>query len=121
MAGERAGAPDGTAVRVALWRAMHVLLDPPPHVLEDEIGLRLAALLDDRDRSGLQASRAGAHASGTPFVSFYTPPEMLALAYEAGFQDARHVPGSSLTERYFAGRRDGLRPSSGEDLLVATT
>jgi len=36
-------APDQTAVRVALWRAMHVLVDPPPHVLEDEVGLRLAA------------------------------------------------------------------------------
>ena len=30
-------------MRVALWRAMHVLVDPPPHVLEDEVGLRLAA------------------------------------------------------------------------------
>jgi hypothetical protein len=46
---------------------------------------------------------------------------MLALAREAGFKDARHVPGSSLADRYFAGRPDGLRPSSGEDLLVATT
>src|SRR3984885_13770408 len=36
-------APDTTAVRVALWGAMHVQVDPPPHVLEDEIGLRLAA------------------------------------------------------------------------------
>src|SRR5512146_1702625 len=35
--------PDSTAVRTALWRAMHVQVDPPPHVLEDEIGLRLAA------------------------------------------------------------------------------
>jgi len=34
---------DGTAVRVALWRAMHVQVDAPPHVLEDELGLRLAA------------------------------------------------------------------------------
>src|SRR5690242_18617136 len=33
--------PDSTAVRVALWRALHVQIDPPPHVLEDEIGLRL--------------------------------------------------------------------------------
>lgn len=33
--------PDQTAVRVALWRAVHVQLDPPPHVLDDEIGLRL--------------------------------------------------------------------------------
>src|SRR3954451_10352372 len=37
------GAPDSTAVRVALWRALHVEVDAPPHVLEDTIGLRLAA------------------------------------------------------------------------------
>jgi len=46
---------------------------------------------------------------------------MLALAREAGFAEARHVPGSSLAERYFTGRSDGLRPSSGEDFVVATT
>jgi methyltransferase (TIGR00027 family) len=78
-------------------------------------------LIDDADRSGLQASRNGARASGTPFISFYTPQEMLALAREAGFNDARHVSGASLAERYFADRTDGLRPSSGEDFLVATT
>ncbi|MFF1649114.1 class I SAM-dependent methyltransferase [Streptomyces sp. NPDC058240] len=77
-------------------------------------------LLDDADRSGLQTSEKGARASGTPFVSFYTPQEMLALAREAGFTDAQHVPGALLAERYFADRTDGLRPSSGEDLLVAT-
>jgi hypothetical protein len=37
---QRTAAPDSTAVRVALWRAMHVQVDAPPHVLEDEIGLR---------------------------------------------------------------------------------
>ena len=285
MAGEQTQAPDSTAVRTALWRAMHVQIDPPPHVLEDEIGLQLAApddgwrarpdmdpvgtsgfraamvararfieglvaeqaahgvaqyvllgagldtfaqrrpqiaarlrvfeidqpghqawkrqrlidlgfgipdwlrlvpvdfeangswwqqlaaagfdpgqpavvastgvtmylskdataatlrqlarlapgstvamtfllpseLIDDADRSGLQASRNGARASGTPFISFYTPQEVLALAREAGFKDARHVSGASLAERYFADRTDGLRPSSGEDFLVATT
>jgi methyltransferase (TIGR00027 family) len=285
LAGEQTGVPDGTAVRVALWRAIHVLVDPPPHVLEDEVSLQLAAprngwrdrpdmdprgtsgfraaivararfiedlvteqagrgvaqyvilgagldtfaqrrpevaaglrvfevdqpgpqawkrqrlidlgygvpdwlrlvpvdfeasedwweqvsaagfdpgqpavvvstgvtmyltkeataatlrqlaglargstlamtfllppeLLDDADRSGLQTAERGARSSGTPFVSFYTPAEMLALAREAGFDDTRHVPGTLLAERYFAGRADGLRPSSGEDLLVATT
>jgi methyltransferase (TIGR00027 family) len=40
-------AADGTAVRTALWRAVHVAVDPPPHVLDDEIGLRLAAPEDD--------------------------------------------------------------------------
>jgi hypothetical protein len=44
-------APDSTAARVALWRALHVQADPPPHVLEDEIGLRLVAPdADWRDR-----------------------------------------------------------------------
>jgi hypothetical protein len=31
------------------------------------------------------------------------------------------VSGAMLNERYFAGRADGLRMSTGEDLLVATT
>jgi methyltransferase (TIGR00027 family) len=285
MANEQTEAPESTAVRVALWRAMHVQVDPPPHVLEDEIGLQLAApddgwrarpdmdpagtsgfraatvararfieellaeqaghgvaqyvvlgagldtfaqrkpqiaarlrvfevdqpgpqawkrqrlielgfgipgwlrlvpadfeasgswwqqlaaagfdpgrpavvastgvtmyltkdataatlrqlaglapgstlamtfllpteLLDDAHRSRLQASEKGARASGTPFISFYTPQEMLVLAREAGFRDAQHVSGSSLAERYFADRTDGLRPSTGEDFVVATT
>lgn len=285
MAGERVEAPDSTAVRSALWRAMHVQVDPPPHVLEDEIGLRLVApgddwrrrpdmeardtapfraamvararfvedliaeraghgvtqlvvlgagldtfaqrrpeiaarlrvfevdrsgpqawkrrrltelgygvpdwlrlvpidferspdwmarlsaagldnsrpavfvstgvtmyltrdatadtlrriagfapgsplamtfllppgLLGDADRPGLRASEEGARASGTPFISFYTPAEMVSRAREAGFREVRHVPGRSLAERYFGGRSDGLRPSSGENFLVTTT
>ncbi|MGO4293229.1 class I SAM-dependent methyltransferase [Chitinophaga sp. RAB17] len=35
--------PDNTAVRVALWRAMHVQIDPLPHIVEDEIGFKLIA------------------------------------------------------------------------------
>ncbi|GAA2337368.1 class I SAM-dependent methyltransferase [Streptomyces cuspidosporus] len=77
-------------------------------------------LVDEADRAGLRASEEGARASGTPFLSFYTPAEMLALARDAGFGDVRHVSGSSLAGRYFADRTDGLRPSSGEDLLLAT-
>jgi len=79
-------------------------------------------LLDDADRPGLRASESGARAAGTPFISFYTPQEMMTLAREAGFDGGvQHVAGTSLAERYFADRSDGLRPSSGEDLLVATT
>src|SRR5919108_1869363 len=43
MPDERTVVPDSTAVRVALWRALHVQVDAPPHVIEDEIGLRLVA------------------------------------------------------------------------------
>jgi hypothetical protein len=64
----------------------------------------------------------GAQASGTPFISFFTPTKMLALAREAGFREARHVSAAALAERYFAGRTDGLHPpNNGEELLVAVT
>jgi methyltransferase (TIGR00027 family) len=283
---ERTMAPDSTAVRVALWRAMHVEVDPPPHVIEDEIGLRLAApddgwrrrpdmdphatsrfrasivararfiedmvveragrgvgqyvilgagldsfaqrrpeiassltvfevdppspqawkrrrlielgfgipewlrlvpvdfeagdawwqrlaaagfdsgqpaivastgvsmyltkdaiaatlrqiaalapgsmlamtfllpleLADPEVRPGLQLAEKGARASGTPFISFFTPTEMLALAREAGFREVQHVSAATLAQRYFAGRTDGFRPpNNSEELLVATT
>jgi methyltransferase (TIGR00027 family) len=71
---------------------------------------------------GLQMAEKGARASGTPFISFFTPAEMLILAREAGFRDARHVSAAMLTRRYFAGRTDGFRPpNNAEELLVATT
>jgi hypothetical protein len=78
-------------------------------------------LLDETDRAGFQLAEKGARASGTPFISFYTPAEMLAEARGAGFKDVQHVAGTSFTERYFADRTDGLRPSSGEDLVIAST
>src|ERR1700741_3191758 len=43
MPSKQETAPDDTAVRVALWRALHVEVDSPPHVLEDEVGLKLVA------------------------------------------------------------------------------
>src|SRR6185312_10202483 len=52
-------APDSTAVRTALWRALHVELDAPPHVLEDTIGLRLA------DPEPDWRSRGDMHPEGT--------------------------------------------------------
>jgi hypothetical protein len=80
-----------------------------------------AELIDDADRAGLEASTRGARGSGTPFISFYSPDEMIALARNAGFPDVRHVSTADLIDRYFAGRTDGLRPSSGEGLIVART
>ncbi len=35
--------PDNTAVRTSLWRALHVLTDAQPHILEDTVGLQLIA------------------------------------------------------------------------------
>ncbi len=80
------------------------------------------ALADPEVRPGLEMAEKGARASGTPFLSFFTPPEILALAREAGFGEARHVSAADLSRRYFAGRTDDLRPpNNAEELLVANT
>jgi methyltransferase (TIGR00027 family) len=78
-------------------------------------------LVEPEEQPRLQATERFARAAGTPMVSFFTPAEMLALARAAGFGEVRHVSAASLAQRYFAGRTDGLRPSSAEELLVATT
>jgi methyltransferase (TIGR00027 family) len=79
-------------------------------------------LLDPDVRPGVERAAEGARASGTPFISFFTPAEMLALARDAGFKDVQHVSAAMLAQRYFAGRTDGLRPpNNSEELLLATT
>ena len=35
--------PEHTAVRVALWRALHVRVDAKPHIFTDEVGANLVA------------------------------------------------------------------------------
>ena len=77
---------------------------------------------DPEVRPGLQMAEKGARASGTPFISFFTPEEILTLARDCGFKHAQHVSAATVTERYFAGRPDGLRPpNNAEELLVAST
>jgi O-methyltransferase involved in polyketide biosynthesis len=204
MPDKQVAGPENTAVRVALWRALHLEVDDPPYVLEDDVGLELVApdegwrsrpdmspftrpfrasilararfiedlvaeqasrgvgqyvilgagldtfaqrrpelasrlLVFEIDQPGPQAwkrqrlvdlglgigierAAAGAKANGTPFISFFKPTEMLALAREAGFGRVEHVSAAGLAQRYFADRTDGLRPpNNSEELLVATT
>ena len=79
-------------------------------------------LTDPEVRPGIERAAAGARANGTPFISFFTPEEMLTLARAAGFKDVRHVSAAALAQRYFSGRTDGLRPpNNSEELLVAAT
>lgn len=76
---------------------------------------------DPEERLAFEAAKSGARASGTPFLSFFTPEEMLAMAREAGCRQVEHVPAADLTQRYFAGRTDDLRLGNSETLLVART
>jgi methyltransferase (TIGR00027 family) len=77
---------------------------------------------DAEARAGFERARQGARASGTPFVSFFTPADLLQMARDAGFREVRHVSAATLTERYFANRTDGLRPpNNAEEFLVGVT
>jgi methyltransferase (TIGR00027 family) len=79
-------------------------------------------MADDDVRPGLEMAERGARAGGTPFISFFTPDEMVALGREAGFAEVHHVSADTLAARYFAERDDGLRPPrNAEELLLATT
>lgn len=79
-------------------------------------------LADPEMRPGIQQAEQGARAGGTPFISFFTPTEILAVAREAGFRQVQHVSAATLAQRYFSGRMDGLSPpNNAEELLVATT
>jgi methyltransferase (TIGR00027 family) len=77
---------------------------------------------DPQVRHGLEMAEKGARASGTPFISFFTPPEIVTLARETGFREVQHISAAALAQRYFADRKDGLRPpNNAEELLIAVT
>ncbi len=83
--------------------------------------MRPVDLVDPEEQAMHRATNAAARASGTPFISYYAPDEILAMARDSGFKTARHVSAADYTQRYFADRTDGLQPFTTEELLVAAT
>jgi methyltransferase (TIGR00027 family) len=73
------------------------------------------------ERPAREAAERGARASSAPFLSFFTGPEIVALARSAGFATARQVSAAELAARYFTARTDGLYLSKSEEILLATT
>ncbi|MEI8087509.1 MAG: class I SAM-dependent methyltransferase [Paludibacter sp.] len=78
-------------------------------------------LIDAEDHFLQQVSEKGARAAGNPFISYFSPSEMLDLAHDAGFKEVEIVSSTDLANRYFIGRSDKLSPASGEAFLIATT
>ena len=78
-------------------------------------------LADPEVRAAFEIARKGASSGGTPFVSFFTPEEMMMLAREAGFRESRYVLAADLAARYFTGRTDSFRLGNSEALLIANT
>lgn len=77
-------------------------------------------MVDPQDKPGYEMSLKGAQRSGTPFISFFSPEEMLKFAREFGFTKLEHFSTTDFVPKYFADRSDGLRPSTGEEFLIAT-
>jgi|SRR5581483_3006232 len=104
----------------AIAATLHQLATLPPGSKFVMSFLLPIEMMDPDVRPGMERAAEGARASGTPFVSFFTPTEIMALAREAGFQYVQHVSAAELAERYFGGRTDGLHPpNNSEELLVA--
>ncbi|TGK20061.1 SAM-dependent methyltransferase [Leptospira fluminis] len=78
-------------------------------------------LIDPEERPQHEAVYKAARAAGTPFLSFFSPPDMLDLARKAGFSQVQYVSAEDLARKYFTGRSDGLKLSSGEAFLIAST
>ena len=125
-------APDEPAVLASTGVSMYLTREANVATLREVAGLAAGTTFamsflrpleraDATARPGLEQSAKGARASGTPFISFFDPDDLLALAKAAGFREARHVSSAVLGDRYFGDRTDGLHPTASEALLVAST
>jgi methyltransferase (TIGR00027 family) len=104
---------------VEMLRQAAALASGSTFVMSFLLPIRLA---DPDMQPWLQRAVDGAKASHTPFISFFPPGDMLALARAAGFKNVAHISAADLGRRYFANRSDGLRPpNNSEELLIART
>ncbi len=80
----------------------------PAHLIE----------LDEREMRAETEARTASR--GHPWRSVFSLDEIRTLAGEAGFAEMSLVTADDLAARYFAGRDDGLRPSSSSAFLIAS-
>lgn len=78
-------------------------------------------LVDEHERAGLESVAHGARASGTPWISHFAPDEIVAIARETGFVEARYISTVELTESHLGTQPDAPRATSGEGVLLART
>jgi methyltransferase (TIGR00027 family) len=78
-------------------------------------------LLDPVERAVMEFVMKKAQDSGTPFLSLFSPSDILAMAKEVGFKKSQYISADDIYQRYFANRTDSLRAGSAEAFLIATT
>jgi methyltransferase (TIGR00027 family) len=79
-----------------------------------------AHLIEPDEREMRAETEARAAAQGHPWLSSFSVDEVRGLAKDAGFAVVRLLTGDDLIGRYFAGRHDGLRPSSQNVYMIAS-
>src|SRR5262249_29661861 len=79
-----------------------------------------AHLVAPDEREWRAEIEARAAARGHPWLSFFSLDEIRGLAEAAGFAKVSLATADDLAGRYFAGRGDGLRPSSSAAYLIAS-
>lgn len=75
--------------------------------------------LTGEDLKIFEMSKRGAASSGTPFISFFMPNEIIELATKFGLQNPTIINRNDMIEKYFKDRPDQLIPTDGEFFLVA--
>ncbi|MCB9094374.1 MAG: class I SAM-dependent methyltransferase [Halobacteriovoraceae bacterium] len=77
-------------------------------------------LLNPEEKTIMEFVMKKAKESGTPFLSLFSPAEIVELATNSGFKRAEFISALVIYERYFAKRTDGLRAGEAEAFLLAT-
>ncbi|MDV4131304.1 SAM-dependent methyltransferase [Elizabethkingia anophelis] len=76
-------------------------------------------LLEKEDQPMQEMANKGAQQAGTPFISFFSPEEVIAIAKESSLKNTNLVSTEDIKDLYFKNRTDGLSPASGEVFLLA--
>jgi hypothetical protein len=75
--------------------------------------------LDDAAREMVKIEARLVAAAGEPYTTRMSPAQAEAVVEGAGLEVVEHLTPQALYDRYFAGRSDGLRPSTAERLITA--
>ena len=65
-------------------------------------------LFDEEDKPMQEIAEKGARAAGTPFVSFFSPNEILNMANDAGLKETKTISTKNMEALYFKDRTDDL-------------
>ena len=76
-------------------------------------------VLAGEERQWLVAVKAAVAQGGQPWRGFFEPARVAALLAELGFVEVTDLDAEALNARYFAHRRDGLRPPAASHLVKA--